>query len=157
VKEVRVLTKWRYTSLDKKSALEITEVQQLKMEDYAEGPYSDAAWYSYAGKRSRPWSSRHTQENRNKGEVPRWYEAAVVSLELEKLCQQNTLLKIGQKADWDAQELRASGVFADVYGPALQMVRGMDHVGRLDDNHLSQLYRGLLLQSNFPPNQVPGQ
>ncbi|KAK4042206.1 hypothetical protein C8A01DRAFT_14141 [Parachaetomium inaequale] len=157
VKEVRVLTKWRYASLDKKSALEITEVQQLKTEDYSEGPYSDAAWYSYAGKRSRPWPSRLTQENRNKGEVPRWYEAAVVSLELEKLCQQNALLKIGEKADWDAQELRVRGIFPAIYGPALQMVRLMDHVGRLDDNHLSQLYGGLLLRHNFPLPQVPGQ
>ena len=154
MKEVRVLTKWRYASVDHKSALEITEVQQMKTEPYSEGPYSKAAWNSYEGKRSRPWSNRMTKDS--KGEVARWYEAAVVSVELDDFCRQNAPLKIGTKADWGVEELEARGVFSALYGPALQMVRAMDHVGRLDDNNLSQTNGHLLLQRNDPLPQVVG-
>ncbi|KAL2145301.1 hypothetical protein VTI28DRAFT_7518 [Corynascus sepedonium] len=148
VQSVRVLTRWRYLSADRKSALEITEVCQLMTNSYAKGPYSGAAWNTFEGKCSRHWSQRMTQEKREQGEFPRWYEAAVVSLELEKLCQQNSLLHTGEKADWDATDLRDRGIFHSVYGPALQMARQMDHIGRLDDNHLSQRYGELLLQGN---------
>lgn len=154
MREVRVLTKWRYASVDRKSALEITEVQQMKTEPYSEGPYSKAAWNSYEGKRSRPWSNKMTKDS--KGEVPRWYEAAVISVELEDLCEQNASLKIGTRADWGPKDLEARGVFSALYGPALQMVRTMDHVGRLDDNNLSQTNGHLLLQHNDPPPQVVG-
>jgi hypothetical protein len=152
--EVRVLTKWRYGSVDHKSALEVTEVQQMKTEPYSEGPYSKAAWNSYEGKRSRPWSNRMTKDS--KGEVARWYEAAVISVELEDLCRQNASLKIGVKADWEVEKLEARGVFSALYGPALQMVRAMDHVGRLDDNNLSQTNGHLLLEHNKPLSQVVG-
>ncbi|AEO53254.1 hypothetical protein MYCTH_2114188 [Thermothelomyces thermophilus ATCC 42464] len=148
VHAVRVLTKWRYPSADRKSALEITEILQLVTDSYSEGPYSGTAWNTYEGKRSRPWSQRITREKRDKGEVPRWYEAAVVSLELEDLFQQNAFLKIGEKAGWDATDVRNRGIFPSIYSPALQMVRQIDHVGRLDDNHLSQKYGELLLQGS---------
>ncbi|KAK3300103.1 uncharacterized protein B0H64DRAFT_448155 [Chaetomium fimeti] len=154
VREVRVLTKWRYSSVDQKSTLEITEVQQMKTEPYSEGPYSKASWNSYEGRRARPWSQRMTKDS--KGEVARWYEAAVLSVELEDICRQNALLRVGTKADWDAEDLGARGVFSAVYGPALQMVRAMDHVGRLDDNNLSQSHGNLLLQHNDPPTRVVG-
>ncbi|KAK4251172.1 hypothetical protein C7999DRAFT_28201 [Corynascus novoguineensis] len=154
VQSVRVLTRGRYLSADRKSALEITEVCQLMTNPYAKGPYSGAAWNTFEGKCSRHWSQRMTQEKREQGEFPRWYEAAVVSLELENLCQQNALLHTGEKADWDATDLKNRGIFPSVYGPALQMARQMDHVGRLDDNHLSQRYSELLLQGNNTPSQT---
>lgn len=156
VQAVRVLTKWRYSSADRKSALEITEVLQLATDSFSEGPYSGAAWSTYEGRRSRPWSKRTTQEKRDRGEVPRWYEAAVVSLELEELCQKNALLRIGEKADWDVSTVKDRGMFPSIYCPALQMVRRIDHVGRLDNNHLSQKYGELLLKSNAPSPPVPG-
>ncbi|KAH6651034.1 hypothetical protein F5144DRAFT_638559 [Chaetomium tenue] len=154
VREVRVLTKWRIASIDRNSALEITEVQQMKTEPYSGGPYSKASWNSYEGKQSRPWSNRMIKDS--KGEVARWYEAAVVSAELEDMCRQNALLKVGMKADWDVEDLEGRGVFSAIYAPALHMVRAMDHVGRLDDNNLSQINGHLLLQHNDPPPQVVG-
>ncbi|KAH6853483.1 hypothetical protein B0I37DRAFT_420357 [Chaetomium sp. MPI-CAGE-AT-0009] len=154
VKEVRVLTKWRYASVDHRSALEITEVQQMKTEPYSGGPYSKASWNSYEAKRARPWSQRITKDS--KGEAARWYEAAVLSVELDDICRQNALLRVGTKADWDAKDLEARGVFSALYGPALQMVRAMDHVGRLDDNNLSMSHGHSLLQPNDPPSRVVG-
>ncbi|KAG7293288.1 hypothetical protein NEMBOFW57_003334 [Staphylotrichum longicolle] len=156
VNDVRVLTKWRHLSLDRRSALEITEVQQLHMEPYAEGMFSESWENPWEGKLARPLSARETKENRDKGDVPLWYEAAVVSLELEALCQQNSLLGIGEKADWDAEDLKGRGLFSTLYGPALQMVTKMDHVGRRDDNRLSAEYGPLLRRANDPPRHVPG-
>jgi hypothetical protein len=155
VNEVRVLTKWRHSRLNGKSALEITEVQQMEMVPCAEGVYS-GSWDSWEGKLARPWSYWRIKENRAKGEVPRWYEAALVSLELDELCRQNSSLQIGEKANWDVQDLKSRGVLSTLYGPALHMVAQMDHVGRLDDNNLEQTYGHLLLRPNDSPRHVPG-
>lgn len=154
VDEVRVLTNWRHLSLDHKSALEITEVHQMEIVPYKEGVYS-GSWNTWVGKLARPWSPRRAKENRAKGEFPRWYEAAVVSLELEVLCQQNSFLGIGEKADWDAENLKNRGLFPAIYGPALQMVTKMDHVGRRDDNNLSEKYGPLLRRGNDLPRHLP--
>ncbi|AEO70132.1 uncharacterized protein THITE_2036687, partial [Thermothielavioides terrestris NRRL 8126] len=142
VEEVRVLTKWRYPSLDRRSALEITEVEQMEIElpDYLEN-----GWRAFL---ARPWNRREAKEMRCRGEFPRWYEAAVVSSEIEELCRLNMELGLGEKADWDPEDLRTRGVFSTLYGPALQMVREMDHVGRNDDNCQSQRYAHLLLRPN---------
>jgi hypothetical protein len=156
VNEVRVLTNWRHLSLDHKSALEITEVEQLEMVSYAEGMFSDSWENQWEGKLARPWSSRRARDNRANGEYPRWYEAAVVSVELEAMCQQNSLLGVGEKADWDAEDLKNRGLFPALYGPALQMVTKMDHIGRRDDNNLSGEYGSLLRRPNDPPRHVPG-
>ncbi len=153
VKNVRVLTKWRHWNQKNDSALEITEVQQLEIVPFA-GVEHSYSW-DWDGRLARHWSYKRTKENRDKGEFPRWYEAAVVSLELEELCQKNSSLKIGEKADWDAQDLKTRGVLRDLYGPALQMVCAMDHVGRHDDNHLSKQYGHLLRRGNVVPH-VPG-
>lgn len=156
VKEIRTLTKWRHLSPDKKSALEITEVVQLEMVDHSEPPYA-GSWDTFKGYLARPWSSRKSKEGRDRGEVPCWYEAAVVSLELEGLLAQNARLGVGQKADWEAEDLRARGVFPSLYRPALQMVREMDHVGRLDDNRLAAKYDNLRLRrGNNASRSVPG-
>lgn len=155
VNEVRVLTKWRHISLDRKSALEITEVQQLEMKPYSQGLYS-GSWDSWEGTLARPWTQRATKERRYEGEFPRWYEAAIVSLELEQLFQQNLLLQLGEKADWNPEDVKARGLLAAIYNPALKMVKAMDHVGRQDDNHMSETYGHLLRRRNDPPPAVPG-
>ncbi|KAK3309662.1 uncharacterized protein B0T15DRAFT_488375 [Chaetomium strumarium] len=155
IDEVRVQVKWRHASHKNLSALEITEVNQ-----YETGPYSDDGVYSsgneWEGYLARYPTDRVIKGMLSRGEFPRWYEAAVVSLELEKLCQQNQTLKFGEKADWEVGDLKARGVFFELYGPAVQMVKNMDHVGRNDDNNLSTKYGHLLLQPNNPPPSVPG-
>ncbi|KAK4153296.1 hypothetical protein C8A00DRAFT_15465 [Chaetomidium leptoderma] len=155
VNEVCVLTKWLHPSLDSKSALEITEVCQLEIVPCYDAVYA-GSWDSWEGKLARGWSQRRTKKHRPLGEFPRWYEAAVLSLEMEIACKQNPALSLGEKAKWDPQILKANGDFAALYAPALQTVRGMDHVGRLDDNNLSQEYGGLLKRGNNPPRGVPG-
>ncbi|KAK4136680.1 hypothetical protein BT67DRAFT_454463 [Trichocladium antarcticum] len=153
VNAVRVLTKWRHASVNGASELEITEVEQLEVRSCSEGAYSDEDWEASS---ARPWTPREIQQRRSKGEVPRWYEAAVVSPAAEDLFQQNLSLGLGDKTGWDVGTLRERGILRGVYGPALQMVREMDHVGRSDDNRLAQAYGRLLFQPNNPSHEVPG-
>ncbi len=152
VKDVRVLTKWRHWNQKNDSALEITEVQQLEIVPF-KGQHSYT--WDFDGKLARHWSPKRIKENRDKGDFQRWYEAAVVSTDLEELCRKNLSLKLGEKADWDVQDLKNRGVLRDLYGPALQMVCAMDHVGRHDDNHLSKQYGHLLRRGN-DVSHVPG-
>jgi hypothetical protein len=147
------LTKWRHPSLNTRSELEITEVEQLEMSPCSDGVYSAEDWESNC---ARPWTQRETKQKRDKGEVPRWYEAAVISPDAESLFRQNWSLGLGEKTDWDLEALKTSGILSDIYGPALQMVTEMDYVGRNDDNRLSKAYEGLLLRPNDPSRVVPG-
>lgn len=153
-----MLTKWRHSSLNSKSVLEITEVEQLEIHpggDGADGGDSGSkdGWKTV---HARPWTERTRQQKRPKGEVPRWYEAAVVSPDSEALFRQNESLGLGERVDWDAQALKARGIFFAIYGPALQTLVGIDHVGGNDDNGLSKAYGPLLLRANNPPRSVPG-
>ncbi|KAL2016941.1 hypothetical protein VTK56DRAFT_2817 [Thermocarpiscus australiensis] len=155
VNEVRVLTKWHHGSSDTRSVLEITEVEQMELSPLSGGIYADASG-RWKAECARPWTQKTVQQKRAlAGEVPRWYEAAVVSSEIEALFRQNSSLKLGEKADWNAQELRSRGLLPAVYLPALQMLSGMDHVGRSDSNGLSGAYGHLLIRAN-DAHPVPG-
>ncbi|KAL2126851.1 hypothetical protein VTI74DRAFT_131 [Chaetomium olivicolor] len=149
VHDVRVLTKWRYPSVDNKSSLEIAGVEQFEMSPYSEGIYGNAG-DSWKGVYARPFTQKRTKKRRDKGEFPRWFEASIISLELENLCCQNAPLKVGEKTSWDVKDLKARGIFSTLYAPALQMVRVMDHIGRRDDNRLAEACTELLPRPNDP-------
>ncbi|GAB1310166.1 hypothetical protein MFIFM68171_00376 [Madurella fahalii] len=155
IKEARVLTKWRHPSPNNKSSLEITEVQQMEMTACSDDPLA-ASGGNWEVKRAQAWTQRAVQQKGINGECPRWYEAAVVSPEAEALFRENQSLGVGEKAHWTFDELKTRGILATVYGPALRMLREMDHVGRNDDNTLAAAYGGLLIKANKPPRSVPG-
>lgn len=104
---------------------------------------------------AQPWTQRTTQQKRVEGEFPRWYEAAVVSTEAEAVFRENQTVEVGEKADWTYDKLKERGIPAAIYGPALQLLREMDHVGRNDDNGLSAAYGHLLIKGNKPSRTVP--
>ncbi|KAJ4296938.1 hypothetical protein N0V88_003854 [Collariella sp. IMI 366227] len=155
IQDVRVLTQWRFPSVNNKSALDISEVEQFEMvpcSDEVSGGAGDKPRAQYA----RPWTQKRSKERRDKGDFPRWYEASVVSVELESLCHQHAALKIGEKASWDPKDLKTRGVFSFLYVPALQMVREMDHVGRSDDNRQAENCSSVLPRPNDPrPGATP--
>lgn len=78
----------------------------------------------------------------------------MVSPDAEELFRQNAVMGFAERTEWDAQGLQASGLFADIYGPALEMVKQMDRVGRNDENHQSRKYN--VLRKNDAPGTVPG-
>ncbi len=125
------------------------------MKPYSEGFYS-GTWDTWEGTLARPWSRRRAKEERSRGEFPLWYEASVVSLELEEILEKNLLLQVGEKADWDPLDVKTRGFLKAIYLPALEMVKAMDHVGREDDNHQSAAYAHLLRRGNDHPPRVPG-
>jgi hypothetical protein len=150
-----VLTKWRYPSLNNKSILEITEVQQMELGPCTDLPVAtpNDEWDIRCAK---PWTQPTSQRMRPLGAVPRWYEAAVVSSEAEALFRENEIMEMGEKAKWTPDELKARGILAAVYGPALHMLREMDHVGRSDSNGLSNTFGKLLKKGNNPSRTIPG-
>jgi len=136
VKAVRVLTKWRHHSSDNKSALDITEVEQLKLMDWqAEDSPTDSKTRFDA----HSWSQADARHRKKQGEFPRWYEVSIVSTELEEAFKENESLRVGEKATrWTVDDLRERGVFQKLYGPALKMLTKMDDVGGNENNHIQR-------------------
>lgn len=155
VYEVRTMTKWRHDSIDNKSALEIAEIAQMEIVPCSDGVYPFSG-EGLEARVARPWTQQEAQRRRLAGESPRWYEAAVVSPDAEGFFLQNTFLELGERADWDAESLKVLGVFSAIHGPALQTLKEMDHVGRSDNNCLSQAYGKMLIRPNNPPRSVIG-
>ncbi|KAK3394610.1 hypothetical protein B0H63DRAFT_444743 [Podospora didyma] len=129
IRGVRVLTKWRYLSLNSRSALDITEVEQLDIEPLVDGCDRASA---------RPWKTDEARKKKKTGDFPRWYEASIVSTKAERLLLQNDTLRVGEKAGWDADILKEHGVLTDIYGPALHTLKHMAHVGGNDDNNATK-------------------
>ncbi|KAL2270963.1 hypothetical protein VTJ83DRAFT_334 [Remersonia thermophila] len=131
---VRILIKWLYHSLDGKSALEITEVVELDIIGEEEPPYHwNNAPRMVARDRSKSLEDTHAAI----GQPTRWYEAAVVSLELDKIfVEQNARLRLGGVAPWRADDLVGQGLVQSLYRPALETLRKMDRVGGAEDNGL---------------------
>ncbi|KAK0731301.1 hypothetical protein B0H67DRAFT_67838 [Lasiosphaeris hirsuta] len=127
VKTVRIGTRWRYLSSDSKGALEIKEVEQLTVEIK---PNKNGL----QGMIARRWEKQKPDSEKLWGLTQRWFEASVTSTEAESLFRQNIGLGLGQKADWTPEQLRESGIFYSIYGPALAMLGHMDQVGANEDN-----------------------
>ncbi|KAK3935928.1 hypothetical protein QBC46DRAFT_322499 [Diplogelasinospora grovesii] len=133
VTSLRVLTKWRYLSVDERSALDITEVEKMVVDPCHDAPpeIDGERWSTWS---ASPWTPEIARRMRAKGEFPWWYEASVVSPEAEELFRQNDRLRLGEKADWDAEMLKATGILASIYKPALQLLKKMDQVGANENN-----------------------
>ncbi|KAL2257859.1 hypothetical protein VTK26DRAFT_9076 [Humicola hyalothermophila] len=140
ITDARILTRWRHNGIESRSILEITEVEQLEICPYSAGAYS-ASKDGWEGSMARRWTFRETRERRDNGNFPRWYEAAVMSLDAEEMLRENAVMEFGERAKWGEGDLQTCGFLADVYGPALEMVKKMDRVGRNDNNHQSGKYQ----------------
>lgn len=155
VKNVRILTKWRHLSPDFKSALEITEVKQLVVKQlscHTSNPRGLLQKDFHA--RSRDAQTSRIMEL--KGDPSRWYEAAVISATLEDVFKANTIISVGEKANWEVENLKEMGAFPSLYQPALEMVKQMDHIGWNNDNGYGQRLWGTVAQKNYPDPTVVG-
>ena len=70
------------------------------------------------------------------GQPPLWYEATVSSVNADTVLEMNKTLELGEEAAWTASELEKLDAAADVFLPALGMVKGMDGVGFYNNNGL---------------------
>ncbi|KAK0747978.1 hypothetical protein B0T21DRAFT_379917 [Apiosordaria backusii] len=152
---VRVLTRWYHPSLDGKSQLQITEVEQLDMDTIEDIPNA-APGEKTKRIHAHPRLPKTCEAKQREGDFERWYEAAVLSTQLQESCQMNSGLKLGDAAGWSADEMYRYGGFSSLYDPALAMVKQMDPIGQYEDNNLSGVFGGLLTRANDPPPGVPG-
>ncbi|KAK3336881.1 hypothetical protein B0T19DRAFT_471883 [Cercophora scortea] len=150
IKRVRVLTKSRYLSLDSLSALEITKVEQLDVGHQANNP--DPSGDKDQERHARPWTNEQIRTLKTKGEVPRWYEASVVSTVMEKAFLDNECLRLGEKSKWAVDDLN----LATIYQPALQTLTKMDQVGGGEDNSIPRTKETQVLRPNKTPLTIPG-
>ncbi|KAK3695457.1 hypothetical protein B0T22DRAFT_455332 [Podospora appendiculata] len=150
IKRVRVLTKSRYLSPDSLSALEITKVEQLDV-----GPQpnnADSSGDKDQERYARSWTPEQTRALKTKGQVPRWYEASVISTVMEKAFLDNERLHIGEKSKWAVDDLN----LATIHRPALQTLTKMDQVGGGEDNGIPQTRATQVLKPNKTPFTIPG-
>lgn len=147
ITSVRVLSKWRHLSQDKRSALDITEVEQLEIN------YAPPGMPTSTGE-AHSWEPQ-THGRVGKGGEQRWYEASVSSLNLEKLLAKNKSLKIGERAEWSQSDLRQNGILESLCCPALQMLKYMDQVGGMENNHQEGKPGTAVKRANERPRVVP--
>ncbi|KAK0669362.1 hypothetical protein QBC41DRAFT_364828 [Cercophora samala] len=155
VTAVRALTRWYYPSIDRQSELQITEVEQLDMDTIEENPNA-APGEKTKRIHAHPRLPKSCQAKQRMGDFERWYEAAVISTQLQEHCQMNSGLKLGDAAAWSPEEVCRYGGLTTLYGPALAMLNQMDKIGQNEDNNLSGVFGGLLKRANDPPPHVPG-
>ncbi|EGZ77285.1 hypothetical protein NEUTE2DRAFT_52638, partial [Neurospora tetrasperma FGSC 2509] len=148
ITSVRVLSKWRHLSQDEGSALDITEVEQLEIN------YAPPGMPTSTGE-AHSWEPQ-THGRVGKEGKQRWYEASVSSLNLEKLLAKNKSLKTGERAEWSPSDLRQNGILESLCCPALQMLKYMDQVGGMENNHQEGKPGTAVKRANERPRIVPG-
>ncbi|KAK0734901.1 hypothetical protein B0T26DRAFT_845453 [Lasiosphaeria miniovina] len=155
IRDVRVTTKWRYLSPNSRSALDVSEVEQLEVEPVGGGAFRTGGG-NQSAQSARSWTPETAKKKKDEGEFPRWYEASITSTRAEALFLQNKSLRLGQKAEWDANTLLEQHIFEDIYGPALQMLKTMDHVGGNDNSNIMKKIKMNIPRRNNPKPVVPG-
>ena len=156
VKNVRVLTKWRHLSPDSKSALEITEVEQLALEQLSAHTSAPQGMLQKEDFHAHPRDAQTSRDMELNGDPSRWYEAAVISATLEDVFKANTLISVGEKANWEVENLKEMGAFPSLYQPALEMIKQMDHIGRNNDNGYGERLWDTVARKNYPDPSVVG-
>ncbi|KAK0703161.1 hypothetical protein B0T26DRAFT_791920 [Lasiosphaeria miniovina] len=155
IRDVRVATKWRYLSPDARSVLNVSEVEQLEVEPVGGGAFHTGRG-NQGAQSARSWTPKTAKKKKDEGEFPRWYEASITSTRAEALFLQNKSLGLGQKAEWDANTLLEQHIFEDIYGPALQMLKTMDHVGGNDNSNIMEKVKMNIPRRNNPKPAMPG-
>lgn len=138
-------------SQNKRSALDITEVEQLEIKYKSTLPGMPKS----AGE-AHTWNEKTRKLRQDNGEVQRWYEASVSSLKLDKLLEKNKALRAGERAEWTLPELRQDGILESLCCPALQMLKHMDQVGGLENNHQQGKPGTIVKRPNDRSRAVPG-
>jgi len=128
VTAVRALVKWRIDSVKPGSILEVTEVEQLEVARVSNGGSGSRTM------EARAWSTTTKAVKKYLGEYPYWYEASVISADMEAAFVENSLLCVGQKAEWEVDVLAGRGAFTCLYAPAIDMALRLRVLGKFVNN-----------------------
>ncbi|KAI8956179.1 hypothetical protein F4801DRAFT_586281 [Xylaria longipes] len=88
--------------------------------------------------------ARYKSNNERSGMPLVWYEAVLKSDTLSGAFEQNENLELGNEVDWTSEDLLKSGAVEALIRKAADMVKNMDGVGYWNDNHQTDLLRGIL-------------
>ncbi|KAI1658377.1 hypothetical protein F4813DRAFT_356607 [Daldinia decipiens] len=72
--------------------------------------------------------------DRQRGQLPIWYEVSLQSKVINKALQQNQDLEIGEEVSWTPQQLQKAGAFDEIITSAIEVVKNIDGVGYWGDN-----------------------
>lgn len=81
--------------------------------------------------RSRPVCHKSTRPSQ-------WVEASIQSRRGRDILEANLELQLGDKAEWDHEQLESDGVLEAICLPAMAMVGEMDYIGLHNDNCQAQ-------------------
>ncbi|RYC60086.1 hypothetical protein CHU98_g6115 [Xylaria longipes] len=87
--------------------------------------------------------ARYKSNNERSGMPLVWYEAVLKSDTLSGAFEQNENLELGNEVDWTSEDLLKSGAVEALIRKAADMVKNMDGVGYWNDNHQTDLLRGV--------------
>ncbi len=134
VNDVRVFTKWSRKSYDNMTRLTITEVQEMSIKTQRED--KDRSFFQAV-----PWADSHVTDMAKIGYMPYWYELSVSSLRCDTFFEKNKDLKIGEKADYDFDTLRANSGPSALTKRVLLMLKQLDQVGLANNNNLARKHK----------------
>lgn len=127
---VRVRRVSRYTSLDTKSILNVSEVHELQMEEAVGDNRMIYKWFGSSD--PSVWLAAFGYKH-----FFLWHEVSISCPSADEIFEQNKTLELGEEASWTAERLSAVGAVSSLYRPACQMVKQMDGVGFYNNNEMS--------------------
>ncbi|KAI0447037.1 hypothetical protein F4803DRAFT_500788 [Xylaria telfairii] len=87
--------------------------------------------------------ARYKSNNERSGMALVWYEAVLKSDTISRAFKQNENLELGDEVEWTSKDLLNSGSVEALIRKAADMVKNMDGVGYWNDNHQTDLLRGV--------------
>jgi hypothetical protein len=123
VNSIRVRRNAQYPSVDRKSVLNITEVNDLFIRALNLSPVvgSHAIYHGY------------TNDEKIQAPGPIWFEVGIFSTTAQELFKENQVLEFGDEVDWTTESMLSKGVAEAIYSPACEMLKQMDGVGFWND------------------------
>ena len=114
--------------------LTITEVQEMSIEPLRKE--EDRQLFQAV-----PWADTHVADMAKIGYMPYWYELSVSSPRCDSFFEKNKGLKIGEKADYDFDTLKANSGPSMLTKRVLLMLKQLDEVGLGNNNNQARKHK----------------
>ncbi|KAF8854467.1 hypothetical protein BDZ45DRAFT_693398 [Acephala macrosclerotiorum] len=128
LQELQVKRVLKYQSEDRRSSLNVTEIQSLDIQG-SEVPGKPISVFQAApGPNDGPPTEKLRQ----------WWEASISSTDADQVLEENKTLELGDEPGWTAETLSKVHVASALYLPACEMLKKMDGVGFLNRNGIER-------------------
>lgn len=140
IQELQVKRVLKYQSEDRRSILNVTEIQSLDIQG-GEVPGKPISIFQGA---PGPIDEAPTKKLRQ------WWEASISSADADEVLEENKSLELGDEPGWTHETLSNMHVASALYLPACEMLKKMDGVGFLNRNGIE---RAVVEASNVVPKE----